>query len=75
MHTTVAIKRNGKLLNWKRGNRYSLIIQEIYQHNYIARYFQTLSGEKWRSFDNSFCSVLKLRSTELENAWQFNNFA
>ena len=30
MHTSVAIKRNGKLLNWKRGNRYSLIIQEIY---------------------------------------------
>ena len=32
MHTSVAIKRNGKLLNWKRGDRYSLIIQEIYQH-------------------------------------------
>ena len=32
MHASVAIKRNGKLLNWKRGNRYSLIIQEIYLH-------------------------------------------
>ena len=32
MHTSVAIKRNGKPLNWKRGNRYSLIFQEIYQH-------------------------------------------
>ena len=32
MHTSVAIKRNGKLLNWKRGKRYSLIIQESYQH-------------------------------------------
>ena len=32
MHTSVATKRNGKLLNWKMGNRYSLIIQEIYQH-------------------------------------------
>ena len=32
MHMSVAIKQNGKLLNWKRGNRYSLIIQEIYQH-------------------------------------------
>ena len=30
MHTSVAIKRNEKPLNWKRGYCYSLIIQEIY---------------------------------------------
>ena len=32
MHTSVAIKRNGKPLNWKRANRYSLIFQDIYKH-------------------------------------------
>ena len=40
-----------------------------------ARYLQTLSEQKWRSFNNSFRSMLKLRSTEREVAWQFNNFA
>jgi len=41
---------------------------------YSAKYFQTLSGEKWRSFANSLRSMLKLRSTVHEVAWQFNNF-
>jgi len=40
-----------------------------------AKYFQTFSGEKWRSFANSFHSMLKLRSTVHEVAWQFNNLA
>ena len=40
-----------------------------------AKYFQTLSGEKWRSFANSLFSMLKLRSTPHEVAWQFNNLA
>jgi len=38
-----------------------------------AKYFQTLSGEKWRSFANSLRSMLKLRSTVHKVAWQFNN--
>jgi len=42
---------------------------------YNAKYFQTLSGEKWRSFANSLRSMLKLRSTVHEVAWQFNNLA
>ena len=40
-----------------------------------AKYFQTLSGEKWRSFANSLRSMLKLRSTVDEVASQFNNLA
>jgi len=40
-----------------------------------AKYFQTLSGEKWRSFANSLCSMLKLRSTLHGVAWQFTNLA
>jgi len=27
---------------------------------YNAKYFQTLSGEKWRSFANSLCSMLNM---------------
>jgi len=42
---------------------------------YNAKYFQTLSGEKWRSFANSLRSMLKLCSTLHEVAWQFNNLA
>jgi len=42
---------------------------------YNAKYFQTLSGEKWRSFANSLRSMLKLRSTLHEVAWQFKNLA
>jgi len=42
---------------------------------YNAKYFQTLSGEKWRSFANSLRGMLKLRSTLHEVAWQFNNLA
>jgi len=38
---------------------------------YNAKYFQTLSGEKWRSFANSLRSMLKLRTTVHEVAWQF----
>jgi len=33
---------------------------------YIAKYFQTLSGEKWRLFANSLRNMLKLRSTVQE---------
>jgi len=44
----------------------------IYLHN--AKCFQTFSGEKWRYFAKSLCSMLKLRSTAHEVAWQFNNF-
>jgi len=40
-----------------------------------AKYFQILSGEKCRSFANSLRSMLKLRSTLHEVAWQFNNLA
>jgi len=36
---------------------------------YSAKYFQTLSGEKWRSFAKSLRSMLKLRSTQHEAAW------
>jgi len=42
---------------------------------YNAKYFQTLSGEKWRSFVYSLRSMLKLRSTLHEVAWQLNNLA
>jgi len=42
---------------------------------YNAKYFQTLSGEKWRSFAKSLRSMLILRSTVHEVAWQFNNLA
>jgi len=35
--------------------------RDLYTCN--AKYFQTLSGEKWRSFANSLRSMLKLRST------------
>jgi len=42
---------------------------------YNAKYFQTLSGEKWRSFAKSLRSMAKLRSTVHEVAWQFNNLA
>jgi len=40
-----------------------------------AKYFQTLSGQKWRSFAHSLRSMLKLRSTLHEVSWQFNNLA
>jgi len=40
-----------------------------------AKYFPTLSGEKWRSFANSSRSMLKLRSTVHEVAWQFDILA
>jgi len=42
---------------------------------YNAKYFQTLFGEKWRSFANSLHSMLELCSTVPEVAWQFNNLA
>jgi len=42
---------------------------------YDAIYFQTLSGEKWRSFANSLRCMLKLRSAVNKVAWQFNNLA
>jgi len=42
---------------------------------YNAKYFQTLSGEKWRFFANSLRSMLKPRSTLHEVAWQFKNLA
>jgi len=49
----------------------------IYSSNlftYYAKYFQTLSGEKWRSFADSLHSMLKLGSTVHEVAWQFYNW-
>jgi len=42
---------------------------------YDAYYFQTLVGEKWRSFAHSLRSMLKLLSKLHEVAWQFNNLA
>jgi len=42
---------------------------------YNAKYFQTLSGNKGRSFANSLRSILKLRSTVHEVAWKFNNLS
>jgi len=42
---------------------------------YNAKYFQTLSGQKWQSIINSLRSMLKLRSMLHEVAWQFNNLA
>ena len=50
----------------------------IYSSNLFTcntKYFQTLFGEKWWSFAYSLCSMLKLRSTLHEVAWQFNNLA
>jgi len=40
---------------------------------YTAKYFETSSGEIWRSFANSLRNMLKLRSTVHEIAWKFNN--
>jgi len=40
-----------------------------------AKYFQTLSNEKWRSFAKSLRSMLELCSTVHEVPWQFNNLA
>jgi len=37
---------------------------------YIAKYFQTLRREKWRAFNNSLRSMLKLVH---EVVWQFNS--
>jgi len=42
---------------------------------YNAKYFQTLSGDKWRSFASSLRGMLILRSTVHGVALQFNNFA
>ena len=48
MHTSVAIKRNGKPSNWKRGNRYSLIIQKIYQRTMLdtSKYCLESNGDR-----------------------------
>jgi len=53
----------------KQFNR-KLFTQAIF-FTYSAKYFQTLSGEKWRSFANSLRSMLKLRSALHEAACQF----
>jgi len=42
---------------------------------YNAKYFQTLSGNKGRSFANSLRSMLKLRSTVHEVAWKFLSYS
>ena len=47
--------------------------RDLYTCN--AKYFQTLSGEKWRCFANSLRNMLELRSTLHEVVWQFNNLA
>ena len=49
--------------------------QAIYLHIMLNISKHWLSGEKWRSFANSLRSMLKLRSTEHEVAWQFNHLA
>jgi len=49
------------------------VIYSSYFFTYNAKYFQTLSAEKWRSFASSLRSMLKFRSTVHEVAWQFNN--
>ena len=51
------------------------VIYSSYLFTYNAKYFQTFSSEKWSSFANSLRSMLKLRSTVHEVAWQFNNLA
>ena len=50
-------------------------VNSRYLFTYYAKYFQTLAVEKWRSFANSLPSMLELRSTKHEIAWQFNNLA
>jgi len=42
---------------------------------YNAKYFQTVSEKKLRSFAKNFRSVPKLRFTLHEVAWQFNHLA
>jgi len=51
------------------------VIYTIDLFSYNAKHFQAFSGEKWRSFANSLRSMLKLRPTVHEVAWQFNNLA
>jgi len=53
---------------------YRTVIYSSDVFTYNAKYFQTLSGEKWRSFAKSLRSMLKPRSTLHEAAWQFNSF-
>jgi len=48
---------------------------ELFKYRPNAKYFQTLSGEKWRSFANSLRKMPKLRSTVDEVAWEFINLA
>jgi len=54
---------------------YSTVIYSSDLFTCNAKYFQTLSGEKWQSFANSLRSMLKLCSTLHEVAWQFNSLA
>jgi len=54
---------------------YTTVIYSSDLFTYNAKYFQTLSGEKWRSFASSLRGMLILRSTVHGVAWQFNNFA
>ena len=53
---------------------YTIVIYSSDLFAYNAKYFQALSGEKWRSFANSLRSMLKCRSTVNEVAWEFNKF-
>jgi len=48
---------------------------DLFTYRPNAKYFQTLSGEKLRSFANSLRSMLKHRSTVHEVARQFSNLA
>jgi len=54
---------------------YTTVIYSSDLFTYNAKYFQTLSGEKWRSFAYSLRSMLILRSTVDEAAPQFNDLA
>ena len=53
---------------------YTIVIYSSDLFTYNAKYFQTLSGEKWRYFANSLRSMLKCRSIVNEVAWEFNKF-
>jgi len=54
---------------------YTTVIYSSDLFTYNTKYFQTLSGQKWRTFINCLRSMLKLRSTLHEDAWQFTKLA
>ena len=46
-----------------------MISNDLFTCRPNTKYFQTLSGEKWRSFANSLRSMLKFRSTLHQVTW------